>query len=288
MSSGQIDCQFCNNPFPDTRTHCPHCGRPQIFPNVTAAMREGEVAKLDRRFQEKQAECAADGREDVFERFRNAASSAHALFACTLERLHREIASGTDIWETYYQLEELRLRSSAPKSLDWAKLRPQAEIELLGSHQHIEQLHYACLSIDWASLTSYGECVVKLADQMIAHRASCFSGNTAVIYYRERSFANCLRSDWSKRGIIAVVVFEDRLSQTTADDEFAEILVSAGDDAVDDQFIEVHIFGPMTAKTFAEVKLKENPTGREAIYIRAVQEKLSAAGVTVLSGETQP
>ena len=249
MSSEQIDCDLCNNQFPDTRTHCPHCGRPQIFPNVTAARRKEEVEKLARRFQETKDECAADGRAGVFARFLNAANASHALFNCELGRLHREIASETDIWETYYQLEALRLRSSAPKSLDWAKLRPQAEIELLGSQDHVKKLHYACLSVDGGGLISYGECVVKLATPMIAHRASCFSGNSAVIYHREHSFSNCLRSDWSGRGKIAVVAFADRLSQSTSDREFATMLVSRGDQPLDDEFIEVHIFGPMTAKT---------------------------------------
>ena len=53
-------------------------------------------------------------------------------------------------------------------------------------HHHIEKLHYACLSVGWDALTHYGDCIVKLDEQMIGHRASCFEGNTAVIFFDRR------------------------------------------------------------------------------------------------------
>jgi hypothetical protein len=201
------------------------------------------------------------------------------LFACDLQRLQREIASGTDIIETYYQLEELRLRATLPKNYDWDKLRPQAEIELLGSHHNIENLHYACLSLDWNSLTSYGNCIIKLDESMIAHRASCFEGNTAVIFATLKNFNNCLRSCWEERGKIAVTAFTDYLTSGINEAEFSKILVATGTSSVDDKFIEVHIFGTMTARTFAEVTLPANVNTREDIYREAIIEKLNKVNV---------
>lgn len=221
---------------------------------------------------------------DVFERFFELASRSHALFACPLLKLHRELASGSEIFETYYQLEELRLRSTVPKLLDWEKLRPQAEIELMGSNRNIEKLHYACLSLDWGSLTNYGDCIVKLKESMIAHRASCFQGNTAVIFFKHASFDNCLRSTWEDRAKIAAAVFADHLDKVVDESSFAKILVSTKDSSIDDEFIEVHIFGEMTAKTFAEVKfLTDCSTKRDALYRDAIIEKLNLASVAHFS-----
>lgn len=280
MSSEQLTCTYCGNTFPNSRTNCPHCAQPQLFPNVSNAASTNEKRKLDERFDSQKQKCDADDRSDEFERFFTAVGSSHALFACPLQKLHREVASGTEVFETYYQLEELRLRATAHKDLDWDKLRPQAETELLGSHHNIEQLHYACLSLDWDSLTNYGECVVKLDDSMIGHRASCFEGNTAVIFFLQANFDECLRSCWEDRGKIAVAVFADRLTKGISDAEFPRILVAPGEDSVDDEFIEVHVFGRMTARSFAEVKFSASCAGkRESVYRDAIIEKLDQVSV---------
>lgn len=287
MSDGQLTCTFCSHSFPDTRTQCPHCAQPQIFPNVTRASLAEERDKLESRYELAKQSCLDDGQDDEFARFEAAAAKSHALFACPLLKLHREIASGTEIFETYYQLEALRLRSTAAKELDWQKLRPQAETELLGSESHIENLHYASLSLDWESLTSYGDCVVKLADEMIGHRSSCFEGNTAVTFAVEGNFDEYLRSDWASRGKISATVMAKRLQKGIADQDFGKILVVAANDPVDDEFIEVHVFGTLTARSFAEVRFfPQNSVGRSQkeqkrheVYRDAIIEKLTAASV---------
>lgn len=280
MSSTQLTCESCGQSFPNSRTSCPHCARPQLFPNVSNAGGPAEKRKLDERFSKAKARCDAEDRGAEFERFRTVAAGSHALFNCALERLHREIASGTDIIETYYQLEELRLRVTGHPDLDWDKLRPQAEIALLGSHHHIERLHYACLSLTWDGLTSYGDCVVKLDDKMIGHRASCFEGNTAVVFFIRGNFRHHLRSVWSDRGRIAAAIFADRLQKGVSDAEFPKILVAQAGPAVDDEFIEVHLFGTMTVKTFAAVKFPANIPGKRELIMRdAIIEKLNQASI---------
>jgi len=167
MSSDVISCGYCKHSFPDSCTSCPHCARPQLFPNVAKATNPAEATKLESKFEERKLACESDGRAKEFTDFFNAASGSHALFACPLLKLHREIAGETEIFETYYQLEALRLRATAPKSLDWEKIRPQAEAELLGSDKNKENLHYACLSLDWESLRWAGH-LAKAIEQLKA------------------------------------------------------------------------------------------------------------------------
>jgi len=280
MSSDVISCGYCKHLFPDSLTSCPHCAQPQLFPNVAKSTNPAELKKLDAKLEKQKLACDSRGTAKEFTDFLDAASASHALFACPLLKLHREIAGESEIFETFYQLEALRLRTTAPKTLDWGKIRPQAETELLGSDKNKENLHYACLSLDWESLTSYGDCIVQLEDRMIAHRASCFEGNTAVIYFVENNFSKYLRSNWAERGKIAAAALGDRLKAGDSHAEFAKILVAPGKESVDDEFIEVHVFGTMTARTFSEVRFASSCSDpRKSVYRDAIKEKLDIASI---------
>lgn len=272
-------CSDCGNEFPLSRTTCPHCGRPQLFPNVALARDTKETQKVDSRLAEVVAKSIGRNCELTIQQFASACSKTVAVFTCPLEKLHREVATGTKLFETYHDLERLRLKTSQPANFDWAKLRPQAEIELLGSAEHLDKLHYACLSLDGRGLESYGDCTVVLADNMIAHRASCFEGNTAVIFAQNHDFSQFLRSDWQSRNKMCLAVGGDRIGASTVENDFPGILVECGKEAVDDRFIEVHVFGPMTAKTFRSVKIDATShSSRQQVLSEAVQEKLT--GIT--------
>ena len=275
-------CSDCGHQMPVSRTFCPHCGRPQLFPNVELAKDEIEKQKLAARHKEALERCRERGCENVAIAFEAACDRTAAVFACPLHRLHREVCTGTEIYETYHDLERLRLRATAPGRFDWAEPRPQAEVELFGSAEHLEKIHYACLSIDKRGLTTYGDCTVCLAEPMIAHRASCFEGNSAVIYAEQNDFASFLRCEWSDRHTMCLATFDDRLTPATDERDFPNILVDAGTEAEDDLFIEVHVFGPMTSKTFESVQIDTtNHTHRDGVLRQAIEEKLVGVSIEV-------
>jgi len=270
--------------MPISLTSCPHCGRPQFFPNVDLAGTDEERGKLSTSYDEVISRCKGSKSQGTLSKFDKACESSAAVFACSLEKLHREVATGTDVFETFHDLERLRLQVGEIGDHDWAKLRPQAEIELLGGHQHLDKLHYASLSIGETGLTSYGKCLVKLSEPMIAHRASCFEGNTAVLYKRQRSFDSCLRSTWPERNRICTAVFGEKIDDDTEYNDFPTILVDVAENRVDDQFIEVHIFGPMTAKTFESVRIDgKNHSNREKVYLNVMVQKLVGVKIEVVN-----
>jgi hypothetical protein len=275
-------CQHCHFDVPQGRTNCPHCAQPQIFPNVEAAGDQVELEKLAARYSATEAECQRTGSSAEFTQFMQAAATAHAIMALHLERLHWQIASEKEIFATYHDLEKLRLRTSAAHSVNWGIVRPQAEIELLRTHFHPDKLHYACLSLDWTFLPHYGNTGMRLNDGMIAHRATCFEGNSAVAFLNEHTLNNRLRSQWSDRGRIAAATRASLLKAGTPAVDFARILLSPETTGEADDFIEVHVFGDMTARTFSEVMLPPDPLPRDqAIYRDAIEEKLLAANVTI-------
>lgn len=278
-------CAECANDMPISRTNCPHCGRPQLFPNVDLANRPIEKTKLVSRYQAALAECRRRGCEETAQQFTESCTEAVAVFACSLQRLHRQVASGTDVFETFYDLDRLRLQTSEPGEFDWGRLRPQAEIELLGSHVHLDKLHYACLSLDGLGLSSYGDCLVVLANHMVGHRTTCFEGNSAVIYAKDHDFSGYLRCDWANRHVIATAVFAHRIDHGTEVSDFPSLLVEVAGRAADDSFIEAHVFGPMTARTFQSVRIdaSKHRRRRDTVLRKAIEEKMTGVHIEVIN-----
>ncbi|MBX7132677.1 MAG: hypothetical protein K1X67_08390 [Fimbriimonadaceae bacterium] len=277
-------CADCSFEFPLDRTNCPRCARPQLFPNVNFANTTQEQKKLDAGYVQALQDADVRGCRVQVDEFDNACRGSAAVFRCTTERLHRQIGSGTDLFETYYQLEQLRLRTDPSSGLDFQKLRPQAEIELLGNEKYAGKLHYACLSLDGQGIPSYGDCVVQLDERWIAHRASCFEGNTAVIYKANATFSDKLRSDWRNRHKLCVAIRSCDVDPSTADRDFPEILARAGATAEDDIFIEVHLLGDMVSSTFQSVHFTGACSNRrDEVYREAIIEQLTAAGVAATS-----
>jgi len=249
---------------------------------VDIAEEQTERNRLQIRYENAMHSIQNRGCEATAAHFELACRRSVAVFKVTLQRLLRETATGTAIYETYYDLERLRLSTSPPGKYNWDKLRQHAEIEILGSSDHRDQLHYACLSIGGHGLAYYGECTVELRDGMIGHRASCFEGNSAVLYSRDPGFNNCIRSSWAEKEKLCVAALGHRLDIATEISEFQSILVENGLSGDDDRFIEVHVFGPMTCKTFSRVDIEEgNLTSEEQLLRKAILQKLKTENVKV-------
>jgi hypothetical protein len=275
-------CKECNSDMAVSRRTCPHCGRPSLFPNVDLANDSPERKKLKDKYVAALDDCNRKGTKVLADDFENACKSSQAVFALNAQKLYREIASGTDVFETYYDIERLKNRTQDGSGLDWGRLRPQAEIELLGDHFNIDQIHYASLSLEGRAL-NYGDCIVTLSETMISHRATCFEGNTAVLYHEKKTFADLCRSDWQNRHEICVAMFAEQLALGSTPADFPAILVQAGKTSIEDQFVEVHLFGPMTVRTFESVRFdRKKHSSREAIFVDATIDKLSANNVKVI------
>jgi hypothetical protein len=274
-------CNECGHAMAISRRCCPHCGRPSYFPNVDLANQPAERNKLTSRYEAALKFCDTNGFSAVVRDFENACKTSKAVFSLPVQKLHREIASRSDIFETYYDLERLKNRTEDSFGLDWAKLRPQAEIELLGDHHNLDQLHYACLSIGDVAL-NYGDCIVTLASPMTAHRVSCFEGNTAVLYHQLRTFEGQVRSNWENRHEICVAMFAEDLLSVATQADFPTILVQKGKTPLEDRFVEVHLFGPITVRTFESVQIdRSKHSTSESVLADAIVDKLKASGVEV-------
>ncbi|MDA1013895.1 MAG: hypothetical protein O3A00_05505 [Planctomycetota bacterium] len=120
----------------------------------------------------------------------------------------------------------------------------------------MDQLHYACLTLNDCGLPHYGECTILLREDMIAHRSSVFEENSAMFVQRKGvPLTKGLRSTWGDRMKLCVAKLARQIDADTNSENFPELLLKPGRQAIDDNFVEVQIFGDMTILTFERVRL---------------------------------
>lgn len=262
-----LTCNHCTFEIPLEWTHCPHCCAGLLFPNVRKANDPEERASLERRFQDACDDSRNRHCDDVVADFGEVIGTARPVLSCTLAKLMPIANRSRDLFATYYDLADLRfLPNPTPGTIDWNTRRPQAEIELLGSHKNIDKLHYALLSIDGESLRHYGNCTVLLKDGMISHRASFLSENSAVFFHKHGgTIPPGHRSDWNARVKLCIAKLAARVSHLTRPAHYPKLLLKADEDGVipsgaNDDFVEIQIFGEMSFHTFEKITIVTTDT----------------------------
>ena len=284
-ASNSEPCNDCGHPVPLAWQTCPHCARPQLFPNVRLANQQQEREKLKKRYQDAITDAAERCCTEKLTAFEAACSSSKAVFRCELFRLQAEIASGTDLYKPFRDIERLRLRYEKPAGHDWPKLRIQAERELLGNDQHLGNVHYACLSLNGEGIISYGNVTVVLSEAMIAHRASCIEGNSASLFEKQGGLSKILRSTWTDRGKLCTAKVAAVIRSATAEEDFPGLVIHNGANSSEDDFVEVIIFDTMTALTFENVTISQHVIDesiRHVGYWEAVKEVLLHHNVAIV------
>jgi hypothetical protein len=281
-----IPCEYCENDIPLLSNICPHCGRPGLFPNVRSAENDRERAALETRYQAAKSLLSGSGATHSLDDFETAVSGSKAVIARSVIELQRLAESDNEIYATYYQLTEAEIR--LPRGDKWDFLRSVTDVALF-SDQHKKHIRFAALSLDGNGLFNYGECSIVMRENMIAHRASVFEENSALFMEHHKilmSEADNLpkgyRATWRDRAKLCVAKLYKRIDATTQPDEYSALLLRQGATSEGDEFVEVHIYGPITARTIEQViispRIKRRP--RDTI-IKSVKEKLEKVGANV-------
>jgi hypothetical protein len=128
---------------------------------------------------------------------------------------------------------------------------------------------------------------------MIAHRATVFEQNSAIWaakHVRERVRGGSPpetimpaghRATWADRGRLGVAKLADRLQPGQDATAIAPILFEPGHSGGDDEFIEVHIWGPMTRRTIEAVAIKPEQPGLRTVREKMLEHRLQSVRVAV-------
>jgi len=270
-------CEFCGHAVPASSDRCPHCGRPSRFPNVIAAKNPAEKDALDRRYQE------ALNRVDpsaapLLQQFETAvAQDSQAVIARHASEVFALAANDKALYASFYDLVQAGAR--LPSEDFWDTARAVVDEKLFTHYK--SHIRFAALSLDGRGLGHYGDCFFVLKEDMIAHRATVFEENTIVFMRRSRlpltgELPVGHRALWQDRGRLAAVKLTDAISPSTTEADFPALLISDGAKPEDDQFVEVHVYGPFSIHSVAEVSQK---TRGSAVRHKALREKLAKFGI---------
>lgn len=274
-----LPCKDCGLPVPLGRSDCPHCGRPSLFPNVQAAELGDEQKTLAARYRA--AVDAAESRRcgDVLRLFEKAAGTTRAVIARSALEVERLASSPRQLYGTYYQLVGAELK--LPDDDESDALRRVADEKLFPGYK--ERIRFAALSLDGAGLPGYGECSLVLREDRTAHRSSVFEGNSALLLRKwDYNVPAGYRSTWGQRALLCVAKLAGRLRPETKEDEFAGILLHTGATRAEDDFVEVHVCGPLSSGSFERVVLTPpKGTSRRQVMsmTRNLRTKLAKVGL---------
>jgi hypothetical protein len=115
---------------------------------------------------------------------------------------------------------------------------------------------------------------------MISHRASVFEENSARFVERHGTrIPKGYRATWDDRTKLGVAKLSWKIDSATGSDKYSGILLKQGATSEDDEFVEVHIWGPMTVLTMEQVIVTAPKRNQRATILKAIQFKLAKHGV---------
>lgn len=279
-----IACPDCNNEIPQPAASCPHCGRPGIFWNVIQAEENDERAALHNRYSAAKADALSRGADGIVQDFQTVLAKSIAVIARSDADLHRLANGPRQLYGTYYQQIEGGLR--LPDGDEWDTVREITDSLLFPKYK--TQMRFAALSLDGVGLSNYGSCSVTLRDDLIAHRASVLEENSVLFMEhhgvkvsRKANIPKGFKATWAERDKLCVAKLACRVDSTTAPNQYSGLLLKQGASSEDDEFVEVHIFGPITVLTMAHVSVTTPKIRQRATIVKALKVKLAKHGVSI-------
>ncbi len=282
--SNKFTCVDCDNNIPPSAERCPHCGRPGLFPNVRAAEDQAERKALDRRYQHALKSTTKKGTSGNLKDFEARISNSSACIARSANELQRLVSSDNETYASYYQLIEAGIR--VPSGGKWDRLRRLADAALFPGYE--KHIRFAALTLDGVGLFNYGECSISLRTAMIAHRASVFEENSVLFmgqrgskFLKSGQLPRGYRATWGELNKLCTAKLHKKIAVTTQPSQYPGLLLHQGLTSKEDDFVEVHIWGPMTIRTVEQVIFSPSTDPAQNVIIKALKEKLQKAGVRV-------
>jgi len=276
-------CTSCGNSFPSSAERCPHCGQPGLFANVFAAESDSQRLALAERYRLAKEDATARGADSSVQQFEDALKDSRAVIARSSRDMLRLATRDNEIYATFYNLNSAGLR--LPEGGKWDILRSVVDSALFPNYK--EQIRFAALSLNGVGLSNYGEYSIVLRTDMIAHRTSVFEENSILFMEHHNiriaeadQLPEGYRAGWEKRARLCVAKLSGRIDATTQTDEYSGLLLRQGATSDEDEFVEVHIWGPLTVRTIEEVNLTD-PKSVPRAMIKTIRTKLEEAKVKV-------
>jgi hypothetical protein len=210
------------------------------------------------------------------ESFEAETKASKAVINRPLEEVERLAASEHQIYATYY--ERLDAGVQSPYGDSWDSWRRKADATLFPLYER--RIRFAALSLDGRGIERYGDCSLVVREALIEHRSTVFEDNSAV-FLRDRGYRlpPGRRATWEERSLLCVAKLARSIHTGTTPADFPGLLLHQGATAEDDRFIEVHIWGSLTAKSFERAVVSDKGKIRGRAFRKALRVRLAAVGI---------
>lgn len=251
-------CTHCNCEYDTGSPQCTACGRPApaggTYPNVDLA--DAERGQLNARYEQVMQQAQLAGLEDVVNTFQNEIlTRANLVTACGLEKISHLAERPGNVFPVYANLVAARIRFPGDDTNNTDRLVAE-EATFPGFSRFIS---YAALSFDERGLSNYGNYFLFWRLDRIEHRTSLLEGNCLTFRRKNgipldsQDLPPGTRATWPERHKLAAVKCAGQLSADSKPEDYADILLISATNSNDDDFIEAHIWGPLTSQSLAKV-----------------------------------
>lgn len=276
-------CPVCGEAVPASDRNCPGCQADVGFPNVRAAEDGPEKSALHDRLRTAETSARARGCDSVLRDFGKAVLSSRAVICRDLDILLNLVSKDNALYSSFYKQIEGEVR--LPENNTFDRGRTAVDGTLFPNYH--KDICFAALSLDNIGPARYGSCTIVLKDRMICQRATVFE---------ENSFSFCqikhkivvgdpippgYRATWASRDSLAMAKLHSKIDASTKAAEYPSILMHQGSGPLDDDFIEVHIWGPIHRSAIERVVGPKPRTREDRVLWKSVSRKLSEVGAVL-------
>jgi hypothetical protein len=251
---------------------------------VRAAEDPEECAELEVRYQSAQTEAANRSASANLKDFEAAITHTVVVIARSVNEVQRLATSDKEVYATFHQLVGAGIK--IPEDNKWDTVRVLTDHALFPGYK--EQIRFAALSLDGIGLSNYGACSIVFRTDMIEHRTSVFEENSTLFMkhhnieiWNADKLPRGYRATWKDRGKLCIAKLSKKIHAGTQSSDYPKLLLRQGTTPGEDEFVEAHICGPMTARTMQLVTFSPHRNPPERVIIEALKEMLDKIGVLV-------
>ena len=281
-----ITCTSCKRPVPDHMRNCPFCQGDVGFPNVRAANTSQERAALLERLDAARVSTAARKCEQVLNEFGAAVKQSRATICRSLSVVQRLMSSDSELYTNFYQ--QVGSEARLPENNVWDRGRSAVDATLFPLYNN--KILFGALSLDKQCPSKYGAYAMVLREEMIQQRATVFEENSFVFCQSKHKIVTGdpvptgYRAVWQERDQLAMAKLHSKLDAGTEPKEFPRILLNPGKDESNQDFIEVHIYGPIHRRAVETVAGPQPRAHEDEVILKSLKKKLTEVGATLEIG----
>jgi hypothetical protein len=241
-----------------------------------------EVAALEKRYREAEAELRARGCLEIGQAFEAASTQAKAGIGRAMSEVLVLAGSPTSLYASFYM--QIAAGTRMPDGNEFDLRRESIDSRFFPSFH--KEIVFGALTLDGRGVEYYGGVTMILRDDAIAERATVFHENTFLfvdkrgIKYSD-PFPPGYRADWKNRGMLALAKLHAALDGKTQAKDFPGILLRQKTTTSGDDFVEVHIFQGFSRGAIEKIICTKPRNKFDTHELKVLREKAAKAGIAV-------